>query len=299
MALLGNDFDRNDPTGSQTPALGDNSIRDIKARVQDWANAEHDGGTGYHKLYRGSNLATIPTPIAGQIAIQAGTYDELYGYSGTAWNKLTTNQTVADNATNLTTHINYNDSTTGLNHPDASVTTQKIKASAIVTKHVMGGTSTASIADVFNGSANGNNYHTHSTGAAADGSITRAKLANTSPGDYIVYTWGGHNVAVGVSYVKYNEVMVGQAGGIRVYFSLTGNYSNTTIYGKVYKNGTSVGAEHTHTGTGSATYSDDISSVLSGDLIQIYCYAFAQTGVVSAMQIGVVSPMIMGGLINY
>lgn len=78
------------------------------------------------------------------------------------------------------------------------------------------------------------------------------------------------------SYSKVKEILLNDSSGtIRVSMQLQLHCSGSTsaVYGKVYKNGVAVGAEHNVTVNGSTdtTFTDDIT-VATGDLIQAYGY---------------------------
>lgn len=193
MALLGSDFDRDVPAGSESPTLGDNNIRDVKARVQDWANIEHDGGTGGHKIPRG---ATLPSAtVVGQLYIKTGTFDELYEYNGTAWNKITSNQDVATYSADLTTHEALTDLTLSGGHATDSVRSGTIKAGEIGQGHLYAaGDKVTPLADLVNGSANGNTYHTHGLAAPTTVDFVSTNPTYTFPviiSSYEVEAWGG------------------------------------------------------------------------------------------------------------
>lgn len=80
------------------------------------------------------------------------------------------------------------------------------------------------------------------------------------------------------SYQKVAEFQVSASGTINTYFGL---YSITTqlVYGRVYKNGSPVGAERSKS-SGTQYFSEDIS-VVDGDLIQFYSKATTSTSGVS------------------
>lgn len=105
--------------------------------------------------------------------------------------------------------------------------------------------------------------------SVADGAITPVKLSAQSAGDYLMINNSALKSTVSTTYVKVKEIKVAKSGTYRVKFTLTANGgTGPQAYGQIYKNGAAVGTERTT--TSSATYSEDISSISAGDLIQIY-----------------------------
>lgn len=75
------------------------------------------------------------------------------------------------------------------------------------------------------------------------------------------------------TYVKVKETKLRGSGTFRIKFNIRTDGSHT-VYGKIYKNGIAVGAEqYTSNSTTGVTYTEDISGILSGDLLQVYVYS--------------------------
>lgn len=73
------------------------------------------------------------------------------------------------------------------------------------------------------------------------------------------------------SYTKYKEILINEnLAAVRVKCTTTGSGGNNIWY-TLYKNGVAIGTEHAG-GNPSATGSDDITNLVAGDLLQIYCY---------------------------
>ncbi len=73
-----------------------------------------------------------------------------------------------------------------------------------------------------------------------------------------------------VPYVKLKEILINEdISAVRVSFYLVTDTFGQWAYGKVYKNGAPIGAQHL-ANDGGATFTDDIGAVVAGNLIQIY-----------------------------
>lgn len=110
-----------------------------------------------------------------------------------------------------------------------------------------------------------------------DNSVTPAKLSAQAAGDYLMINNSALKSTGSTTYAKVKEIKVAKSGTYRVKFTLTANGgTGPQAYGRIYKNGAAVGTERTT--TTSATYSEDISSISAGDLIQIYAKKTVDTG---------------------
>lgn len=79
------------------------------------------------------------------------------------------------------------------------------------------------------------------------------------------------------TYAKLKEIEVGmRLAGVRVYFDLT--CGSGTAFARLYKNGVAIGTERSMGVGGPTTYYDDITSIVIGDLLQIYAYSFEGLG---------------------
>jgi len=72
------------------------------------------------------------------------------------------------------------------------------------------------------------------------------------------------------SYTKVKEIEIGAIGGeMTISFQLKAA-GGATAYGRIYKNGAAVGTERSTASSTYQTYSEDISGLVSGDLVQLY-----------------------------
>lgn len=74
------------------------------------------------------------------------------------------------------------------------------------------------------------------------------------------------------SYTKYKEITVYQPGTYRIKFDLNAQNVGQTIYGRIYVNDVAVGTEQSRAITSYATFSEDISGIVSSDKIQFYAH---------------------------
>ena len=82
--------------------------------------------------------------------------------------------------------------------------------------------------------------------------------------------------ATSASYVKLKETVCAiNMEACRFKFDLSNDTDGAGTRGKIYINGTPVGAEHIQGFVGTTTFSDDISGINKGDLIQVYGMWFA------------------------
>lgn len=107
------------------------------------------------------------------------------------------------------------------------------------------------------------------TDKIADDQITAAKMENWTAGDYIVI-FSKHETELGSgTYAKIFEGRVDRDGELRIKFDLRASGGGYTAMGKIYQNGSPVGTERT-VGSGETTFSEDLSSWVAGDLVQVY-----------------------------
>jgi hypothetical protein len=102
---------------------------------------------------------------------------------------------------------------------------------------------------------------------------------------YVSDTTSGSLVAVAdterstteISYTKLKEFVINGSGSVFVSFDLKAN--GATGYARIYKNGVAVGTERSKTADTYTTYTETISGLVSGDLVQLYA---KRSGVVQA-----------------
>lgn len=71
-------------------------------------------------------------------------------------------------------------------------------------------------------------------------------------------------------YTKVKEIEIGAIGGeITISFQLKA-VDGGTAYGRIYKNGVAAGTERSTANSAYQTYSEDISGLVAGDLVQLY-----------------------------
>ncbi len=73
------------------------------------------------------------------------------------------------------------------------------------------------------------------------------------------------------SYVKLKETYIARPGVWRVKFAIKTDVGGNFCYGLIYKNGSAIGIGRSHSSTSFTEYSEDISGLARGDLLQIYC----------------------------
>jgi len=170
------DVDETTPGGSESPTLGDNELRNLKSKIKEFADIEHNLD-GAHEILTGS---FTQRPAAGHpgrpfILTVAGVAEEIQYDTGSAWKTITRNQIIDEGTDDLAIHK----AATTIDHPDGSVKENKIAVGNIKRKHLDGSTSNASIAALVNGSS-ADTLHNHAALGVADGSITEAKLADSA-----------------------------------------------------------------------------------------------------------------------
>jgi len=133
------------------------------------------------------------------------------------------------------------------------------------------------------------------SGAFDDGVITGAKLSVTTVGnsteaESMSLTEKSTTLA---SYTKVSEIYVGRNGDARIVFNLRTINASYIAYGKIYKNGIAVGTERTTTSTTYVTFSEDFTSLVVGDLIQLYIHTQTPgTAYTNSMKFNVSNPLL-------
>lgn len=79
------------------------------------------------------------------------------------------------------------------------------------------------------------------------------------------------SIAVG-SYTKYKEITLAKGGTYTIKFDLKAVAPDGTAFGKIYVNGSGTGTERSTALTDYQTYTEDISALRVGDLLQFYGY---------------------------
>lgn len=110
---------------------------------------------------------------------------------------------------------------------------------------------------------------TADTAEIEDGAITRDKIRPSITGTNLVLSTGGQST-ISSTYVKVAEIMIPASGVLSVAFTLAPTYSANPAFGRIYVNGVATGTERTTTNVSGVTYTEDISGLAAGDLIQIY-----------------------------
>src|SRR4030067_394142 len=182
-------FDSTQPDGNSDPRLGDNFIRDVKARLFAWGTREHNPD-GKHKI---PVAASTPTPDAtaiGQLVIKT-TDEELYAnIAGGAFVKMTSKSEVIALQGVDTSHAASNPA----GHVAGSIRNTHILAGEIKKKHVVAGSGDpdGSVAGLVNGSMT--TLHSHATGLTAQTPIVYTSGNTFSDPDaafILVECWGG------------------------------------------------------------------------------------------------------------
>jgi hypothetical protein len=71
------------------------------------------------------------------------------------------------------------------------------------------------------------------------------------------------------SYTMLKEIVINGSGSVFVSFDLKTNVSGS-VYARIYKNGVAVGTERSMSATNFQTFTETISGLVSGDLLQLY-----------------------------
>lgn len=74
----------------------------------------------------------------------------------------------------------------------------------------------------------------------------------------------------GGSFTKVKEIEIPKAGNYQVVFQLKNSDNSTTVNGRIYVNGSASGTSRAMTSSTYTTYTETISSLSAGDLVQIY-----------------------------
>jgi len=80
------------------------------------------------------------------------------------------------------------------------------------------------------------------------------------------------------AYAKKKEIAIVDKGQLRIKFDLRMRPDGGVAYGRIYVNGIAVGTERTTTSETYITYSEDISGLVRGDLVQLYVKAILASG---------------------
>ena len=111
----------------------------------------------------------------------------------------------------------------------------------------------------------------NATPTPSDGSVTYAKMANTSAGNICLGgSFGEENGNPGATWVKIKELHIGHKGTYRIKFDLKSSGSAVSARGRIYKNGVAVGIAQNEPDIAWATKSEDIAGWVAGDLCQLY-----------------------------
>ncbi len=120
-------------------------------------------------------------------------------------------------------------------------------------------------------------------------------IAGSTAGDFLILSEPWRTITASGSYAKTREIKIGFAGVLRVVFWLAEEGVTGTSFAKIYVNGSPVGTERSSTVAGYVKYTEDISSLVAGDLVQIYQKeSLATTPAVKGFGIGVASPHFAG-----
>ena len=87
--------------------------------------------------------------------------------------------------------------------------------------------------------------------------------------DDLVFSNDGAKFNSSATYVKRKEIIAYRSGDIRVYHETKINVLGSTV-SRVYVNGVAVGVEHTTSSGTYVSWTDDLTGIVYGDLIQIY-----------------------------
>lgn len=106
------------------------------------------------------------------------------------------------------------------------------------------------------------------TNGLGDNTVTPPKLSAQAAGDYQLVTNDIERTTTSATYVLLKEIKVAKLGVYRVKFTLRETSGGVAAYGRIYVNGVAVGTERS--ASASTQFSEDIGSIASGDLIQVY-----------------------------
>ncbi|MDP3988101.1 MAG: hypothetical protein Q8P80_03070 [Candidatus Levybacteria bacterium] len=127
---------------------------------------------------------------------------------------------------------------------------------------------------------NSGNVGIGTTGPSAKLEVAGEILGQFATGTNLIAYDNAGRTTTATTYTKVEEMQLGWGGSLTVKFNLDGSCSGFncagTAYGRLYKNGSAVGTERTATiatndGTCNyTTYSENLTGLVSGDLIQVY-----------------------------
>ena len=203
------DLNENTPTGLNSPTLGDNELRAIKAKIKEYASVEH-AYDGKHKF---PVVAILPinSPGSNRLVVKTtiGQLDEIYYDTGTAWIKITRNNEIAGVVSDLLAHTLYNP----IDHVDGSITTAKLNNDCVTADKIGNGAIQChhldatqaiypdfSTAALVNGSDLDATWHTHSQYSANSGIqfLSSALLVGSGTGDIAWTTIDANTLSGGV-----------------------------------------------------------------------------------------------------
>ena len=118
---------------------------------------------------------------------------------------------------------------------------------------------------------NGVGFYLMATGMVLDGTITFAKLPQiVASGTLLVSNNTEVTKASYGSYTLVKEMRITRnCASLRITFDLKTGDGINTAYGRIYKNGVALGTERSTKSTSYTTYTQDFTSLVPGDLIQL------------------------------
>lgn len=108
---------------------------------------------------------------------------------------------------------------------------------------------------------------------------SRTELPDFVAGDSLLESSDTERSSLSATARKLKEFTIQHGGTYRIKFDLKNDTASQTGYGQLYKNGSTEGTLRSVVGTTYTTFSEDIALV-SGDLLQLYCWAGAFSGVI-------------------
>ena len=73
------------------------------------------------------------------------------------------------------------------------------------------------------------------------------------------------------TYAKVKEIEIAKGGILTIKFDMNTNNGDYPSYGRIYVNGVAAGTERITDSTDYVTYTENISGLVAGDLVQLYC----------------------------
>ena len=101
--------------------------------------------------------------------------------------------------------------------------------------------------------------------------ISLRKLRPVNIGDTSLLSIGGGSNDMQAP-VKVAEAAMDQRGEARIKFTLVSDHNGFAAYGRIYKNGSPIGTTRSNSTTTPVQYSEDITGLVRGDLIQLYAW---------------------------